>query len=126
MNALQFSALLRHIRSKFLVKMAEDGFWYRRELRHDPIPWDINNGLCDQFADAAHKLVPNAEGYDVLELDPMAEVAHVIIKRGRTFYDAENVRGVSDWRRLPIFQGRSREQAIEEMGRPSGYRSFLL
>ena len=125
MTSREFSDLLRYVRSKFLAKMARDGFWYREKLRHDPIPWDINNGLCEEFADAIHGLAPEAEGYDAAEFDPETDSAHVFIKWGETFYDAENVRGVGDWRRLPLFQGRTREQALEEMRLRTPYRGGL-
>ena len=45
-----FIKVLIHIRDELLEEMRETGFYYKRELRYDATTWDINNGLCEDFA----------------------------------------------------------------------------
>lgn len=83
-----------------------------------PTTWDINNGFCEDFAEAVAARVPDAEAvpaYDP-ELHPSREdggwnLDHfVILWRGR-FYDAECHEGVECVKDLPLYRNRGKTRA---------------
>ena len=69
--------------------------------------FDINNGLCDDWATGINKLFPKSiifatpdyyfEKYDWA-------VGHYWIKYKGKHYDAENLSGVKNWKNLLIFK----------------------
>jgi hypothetical protein len=75
--------------------------------------YDINCGLCEEWGERVRELYREATGRDEVDvLDPGnitgnaddSLEGHVFLRfRGR-FYDAECPEGVSDWRKLPLFQ----------------------
>jgi len=72
-----------------------------------PHPFQINNGLCEDFAyhvadicDDARVDAPENHGFSPMD---GRYGGHVWISDGEKFYDAEAPEGVSDWRRLPLF-----------------------
>lgn len=80
--------------------------------------WDINNGLCEEFAERLRSQLPGAEIVDMLDLylnDARLpqfrksrvyseEPAHTIVwYRGR-YYDSQNPEGVDDWAQLDTFK----------------------
>lgn len=60
-------------------------------------PWDINNGLCAEFADAIELRIPGAQAVDLPE-----RWTHTVIKYDGFYYDAEEPYGVTHWRQLPL------------------------
>lgn len=122
MTEQQLQAIMLDLRSRF---MSETG----------ATPWDINNGCCGDFTDEVIQEVARrfgrgkgwyedvaykATGIEAVDLqdpdDPEMLLGHTAIHwRGR-FYDAECIRGVRDWRRLPITRNRkkTRVQVISE------------
>lgn len=110
--------ILLEVRNEILQKMREDkSFQYQREtLPHFPILWDINNGYCEEFAEAVCERLPGAS----LEwLDDIGyEVNHCVVEYDGKYYDAECFGGVTNAAELPIFTnfGKSRWQVFQERG----------
>lgn len=87
----------------------------------EPHPWDINNGRCEEFAEAVAARVPGAEAipaYDP-EFHPARDDGgwdcdHFVVEFAGRFYDAECHSGVERVRDLPIYRnrGRSRSEVI--------------
>lgn len=110
----QFKTILSQIRDSFLEKMKEKGFWLNGKRRHDPFPWDINNGLCEDFALEVLKHVPKAEMVDIVDFegtkneekncDLLLEFSHFWILWNGKHYDAECIDGVKIHRELPFFK----------------------
>jgi hypothetical protein len=106
MTEQESQTLLTQTRDSFLAKMQEKGFWYLS-------PWDINNGLCEDFAEEISKLVPTAEVVDIVRFegtededsnnDLLLEYAHFWILWNGKHYDAEYIEGVVNHRDLPFF-----------------------
>jgi hypothetical protein len=71
-------------------------------------PYDINNGLCEEFSQAILKKVPEAEEVSVESYGKFDELpGHIwILYKGR-HYDAENPEGVNNFMDLKIFKGAS-------------------
>jgi len=68
--------------------------------------YDINNGYCDDWATEVNKIYPKAEilgtpDYYFLNFD--WAVGHFWIKYKGKHYDAENLKGVKNWKNLLIF-----------------------
>lgn len=103
-----------------LNDMRQRGFFYRGELRHDPTAWDINNGRCDDFAEAVAARVAGAESVPASGFD--VDLAHQVVLFGGRFYDAECHAGVARLEDLPIARNRnrSREDVIGELHVPTG------
>lgn len=89
----------------------------------EPTTWDINNGFCEDLAEAVAARVPGAEvapAYDP-ELHPLREDGgydadhFVVVFEGR-FYDCECPEGVDQVRELPIYRhrGKTRTQVLAE------------
>ena len=76
-------------------------------------PYDINNGLCDTFAECIvrtfHDMYPNAENFPSImtteEMDGMDTdfPGHYFIVYKDLFYDAEQPWGAEHWQELPVF-----------------------
>lgn len=85
----------------------------RPDKRRAVDAYDINCGLCEEWAERVRALYHEATGTDLVEvLDPgnlsgnaddSLESAHVFIRFNDMFYDAEAPQGVSDWKQLPMF-----------------------
>lgn len=85
--------------------------------------FDINCGLCEEWAERVRALYHEATGTDLVEvLDPgnlsgnaddSLEAGHVFVRFNDMFYDAETPQGVSDWKQLPMFV-KQREDAPSE------------
>ncbi len=77
--------------------------------KHLPIPWDINCGWCDEFADRVAMLMDGAESLwdDALCTDEeVAEYGiHAFVRYEGRYYDSECLDGVDDFRKLPIYRG---------------------
>lgn len=73
---------------------------------YDVSPYDINNGLCEDFMKKVTHEIDLAEecctGF-VLENDYMKYPIHVWIYYDGKHYDAETPHGVTDWSKLPFF-----------------------
>jgi hypothetical protein len=108
----QFQALLAQTRDSFLAKMQEKGFWYLSNLRHDPFPWDINNGLCEEFATIIWERFDRCS-IEILSNEDLSEeeYTHTFMKHGNLFFDAEAPNGVDDWRNLPFFKRERKDSA---------------
>lgn len=103
-----------------LNSMRQCGFFYRGKLRFDPTTWDINNGRCDDFAEAVAARVAGAESVPASAFG--ADLAHQVVLFGGLFYDAECHVGVARLEDLPIAKncGRSREDVIAALHLPTG------
>lgn len=109
----EFQVILRQTRDSFLAKMEKNGFWYLSKRHHGPFPWDINNGLCEDFAEAICKLVPEAQAVDIVTFEGtddedangylLLEYSHFWILWEGKHYDAECTKGVVKHRDLPFF-----------------------
>lgn len=109
MNDVEFANILREETDAMLASMCRDGFFYRREIRHDATTWDINNGLCDEFAERIVARVSEAESVPATDSD-VCLPHQVIAWRGR-FYDAECHHGVERLSELPIAANRGLTRA---------------
>lgn len=72
-------------------------------------PYDINNGHCEEWANAVLKHIPYPKAIDMgtPEKEWNEEdwaVGHVWIVINGINYDAETMEGVKDWRDLKIFK----------------------
>lgn len=105
--------LLQH-RAAILAVMERDGFYYQRQRRHDPTTWDINNGYCEEFAEAVLTDLPDGYAAWLDELPEFVGIdshdlpAHYVLVFDNRYYDAECIDGVDNPRDLPIFQRRPR------------------
>ena len=117
---------LRQVASKTLDEMQRDGWYHQKLLRHDrPTAWDINNGMCAEWAEWAEMVV----GGEVVDLAALktelfglpegifADVAHTVLLLDNRFYDAQDIDGVDDPRDLQLVRGVSRETFIKESTR---------
>jgi hypothetical protein len=84
--------------------------WYRTDLadgklRYErPLPWDINSGWCESWAEVAkHALGDGAEVFWLDEIDP--DLTHCVLLYRDRYYDAQVPEGVVDIRDLPLVQG---------------------
>ena len=106
MNQKQFKKILTGVRDAFLMEMVGQA-----RIPQPPHPWDINNGLCEDFTNEVCQLVPEAEEW---VSDFPDEIGHTFIYWHRRYYDAECLDGVTDYLQLPIFlnQNKTREQVV--------------
>jgi len=123
MTEREFQDILRDTRENMLDVMRQEGFYWGprhdRKLRYDATVWDLNNGACDEFADAVAEAVPEAEALSDDQFAKVPEEAfptHVFVHWRGKFYDSECIKGVKDWRKLPLFknQGKSRARVLRE------------
>lgn len=101
MPATERRAILAALTERVLDQMQATGWWHwngqAQEIRHDrPLPWDINNGLCQEWAEEAARLVG---GY-AFDISPRA--SHMVLRLGRRYFDAQCLDGVRTLRELPI------------------------
>jgi len=94
---------------RLLQLLRTGGFWYRDQYRYDATPWDINNGCCEDWAEAVASQV---RGAYVLWLDDDEDAPHYcrhcVIDYRRRYYDADCLDGVDDVMDLPILKGKKR------------------
>lgn len=116
MTETEFQDILRDTREDILAVMRQEGFYFgkSRKLRYDATAWDLNNGACEEFADAVVEAVPEADALYPAELVPGMELLdcpHVMLFWRGKFYDAECIQGVKDWRDLPLMKNRGKSRA---------------
>jgi hypothetical protein len=104
---------------EYLTLMRREGFYYgpKGNRIFDAHAYDINNGLCNDFADTIESRVDGAEGLWMEEIDPKYEdYSHCVIRYNGRFYDAECPQGVDSLDALPLVKnrGRTREQIIAD------------
>jgi hypothetical protein len=84
------------------------GFWYEDQYRHDPLPWDINNGWCEDWGSLmiarGSELGLHIDG-DWYEKDGSN---HFVISYDSRYYDAEAPDGVDSLWDLPIWRQEDR------------------
>ncbi len=86
-----------------LSEMRRDGFWFLMphptDCRlvsfrlYDPLPWDINRGWCDEFADTMVSLLPDADAQEVD--DTFERHRHTVVEYEGVYYDALHLDGAS-------------------------------
>lgn len=79
-----------------------------------PTTWDINNGLCDSFANEV--IDKFLEEYPDSKIQEVWFEEHCLILFDGRYYDAECLKGVTNWRNIPLFLNRkkTREQVLRE------------
>lgn len=94
------SHALRHVRQVVLAAMRRDGFYLPDGTKsHVPLPWDINNGQCEEFAELAVRAIPGSCAEDLYDEH---DLAHVVVVIDGRYYDAETLDGVDSVQGLPI------------------------
>jgi hypothetical protein len=96
-------------------------------------PWDINNGLCEEWAlyvcnhlpgaesvwvdELPHRCRKNSEGYCVC-VENERIPSHCVVRYQGKLYDSECHTGVKSWRDLPIeiHKGQTREDMLARLG----------
>lgn len=83
-------------------------------------PQEINNGNCDQFADAlAKELGQEANVVYTEDVDPDDELpGHCWVEYKGRVYDAETPSGVSSWEELPIFRQKNPRAPEPDLSQP--------
>ena len=102
MDRKQFTEILIECRDALLRELAGKGPGPGCRFRggEQPSAWDVNNGLCEDFAALVIARAPDAQEYPCERY----LLAHVCLQwRGR-WYDAECVQGAKRLRDLPIFR----------------------
>lgn len=64
--------------------------------RHPKDGFDLNCGLCEEWANRVAELLPGAKVVDSFEH------GHMFVRLAGRYYDAECFDGVDDWRNLPM------------------------
>lgn len=67
-------------------------------------PFDINDGLCEEFAAQIKIKVPQAHSMDL-----GINYGHICVKYMGKYYDAEEPEGVKHWKQLPLCIRRRRK-----------------
>lgn len=97
--------ILRKVTESMLDQMQEDG-WYTSKgdyVHSRPLPWDINNGRCEEWAEAAKDALGRGESDFVEDMDPeLYDIAHIVLVLDGRYYDAQVPEGVDSLRDLPI------------------------
>lgn len=109
MTKTEFREILTAVRDSMLESMERGA-----------TPWDINNGSCDDFADAVVEVIkasfPGEEIQGVYMMDYDPDLFHTAIYWKGRLYDAECLAGVTEknWEKLPIVanKGLTRAQAL--------------
>lgn len=99
---------------EYLSSMRKTGFFYgpKNNRIYDAHPWDINNGLCEDFAETIESKVPGAQLFWLEELDSKYQNdGHCIIKFEGRFYDAECPQGVDKLEEIPFLLNRGKGRA---------------
>jgi len=121
-SATSRTEMLRAITESILDTMQQDGWWdgpdSARVYRHDrPCAWDINCGMCGDWADEAERRL-GGEAADLSALryrkfklpqGIFEDVSHVVLVLDGRFYDAQDIAGVDDPRQLQLVRGVTRE-----------------
>ena len=125
MTTIDFETVLVEETEALLSDMLQHGFFYLGELRFDPTTWDINNGRCDDFAEAVAARVAGAESVPASGFG--ADLAHQVVLFGGRFYDAECHGGVQNLMDLPIAKnsGRSRAEVVADQQVSTGMAGAL-
>ena len=82
--------------------------------RFEEIPYEINNGSCEQWAELAYEML-SSQGIvcGIWEtVFAMADTIHFFLQCQGKFYDAECLTGVEDFMQLPIFAKLDRPQPV--------------
>jgi len=121
------SRVLREVTEQIQDEMQRAGWWSgahgARIYRHDrPTAWDINDGWCEEWAEAAvRRIGGDAEAADLASLryekfglpeGIFEDVAHIVLLLDGRFYDAQDIEGVDDPRQLQLVRGVSRQQFV--------------
>jgi hypothetical protein len=85
------------------------------DLPYYPTTWDINNGMCNEWAERMVSELEDGEAvwlHDLMDTD----ASHCILVLGGRFYDAECPEGVDELREIPLLlnKGRTREEIMSE------------
>lgn len=104
------SDIAREVTAEFLAKLTT-GFYRDGNYRHDPLPWDINQGYCEEWAtEVAWRY--NQEGDRTAAITGMYmgldEPWHTYVILDGKYYDAEAPDGVDDPSELPIYEDNPR------------------
>lgn len=117
----EFKIIIGRIRNRMLREMSDRDFYLfdANDKRLSPLPWDINNGQCYNFAcnvvdhfkgdNCSPSRTKEIEKHIVtLWNDDMSDynediddMCHCFLLFRNRFYDAECCDGVDDWRNLP-------------------------
>lgn len=98
----------------------------RPDSRKASDAYDINCGLCEEWAEDVRQLYKNITGKDEVEiLDPGnlsgnsddSLMGHVFIRFKGKFYDAETSSGVSQWQNLPLFKKQGTKPDVDEISK---------
>ena len=124
-SATERTRILREVTEQIKDEMQRTGWWREAERtrRHDrPTAWDINNGMCEEWAETAvRRIGGDAEAADLAALryekfglpDGIFEdVSHIVLILDGRFYDAQDIEGVSDPRQLQLIRRVSRQQFV--------------
>jgi hypothetical protein len=112
MTKAEVQAILEGVTEEILDRMRESGFHVEfnvitgdpeDELRFDPIPWDVNNGHCEAWAERAAELIPGA-------LAAWIDPVHCVLVYDGLFYDADWTAGARHWNQLPMFSNAMHER----------------
>lgn len=87
-------------------------------LREVPTTWDINNGLCEDWAETVCADFAEAEAVWLDSFD--AEANHCAVRCFDRWYDAECLDGEEDWRELPFWKNRNRSREAVLLERTAG------
>ena len=113
----EIEGILVRVRDEILEEMRTVGFYWKAEKRFDATEWDVNNGLCEEFGEAALAALPSeirAQAWCTWLEEFGAPNHYALVVAGR-FYDAECIEGVEDARELPFYLGKKRPEVAAEM-----------
>jgi len=131
LNVQQFQRVLKQVLDELLEDMMDstnhpnDPFVRQsipniktvlQELPAWPTTWDVNNGLCIEFADRVVREVPEAI---VRHDEGPAAMGHWFVEFQGRFYDAESLEGVGYYWQLPIYtvnRAKCRADVLEDRG----------
>jgi len=131
-SAAERTRILREITESVKDEMQRTGWWTDDEQgrpveRFDrPSEWDINNGMCEEWAETAERRL-GGEAADLaylryekfgLPADIFEDVSHIVLLLDGRFYDAQDPQGVSDPRKLHLIRRVSREEFIKGRANP--------
>ncbi len=113
MNDPAIEVAMRRASDELLADPANLVWGGGRSHRRRPVDaFDINCGLCEDWANRVADLVDGVEVLDPIDLTgDRDEDAHIFIRYRGHYYDAECHGGVDDWRLLPLFSRNRRLDA---------------
>lgn len=97
--------ILRAVTEHVLDIMQNGGWWHERVRRFDrPLPWDINNGWCEEWAEFAVEAIGRGHVTWLCDLDAerFDVGAHCVFVLDGWLYDAEVPDGVDRVDDLPF------------------------